>query len=111
MEIKFSLEFTTVLSYAREEAMRTGSYSIAADHLLLAGIRHRDNAACEALTALGIDLEELKAFVWNEYKDLRDYMFEQEMLEKEMTVDEIIDVARAKFGLVFSDEIVFMPED
>lgn len=35
----------------------------------------------------------------------------QEMLEKEMTVDEIIDVARAKFGLVFSDEIVFMPED
>lgn len=34
-----------------------------------------------------------------------------EMLEKEMSYEEIVDIARSKYGLVFPDEIIFMPED
>lgn len=61
MEIKFSPELLTILSYARDEAMRTGHYGIGADHLVLGLLRHRDNDACRALAACGIDPDALKA--------------------------------------------------
>lgn len=60
MEIKFSQEMLTILNYARDEAMRTGSYGIGADHIVLALLRHGDNNACRALAALGTDLAALK---------------------------------------------------
>lgn len=60
MKIKFSQELLTILIYAREEAMRTGSYGIGADHLVLGMLRHRDNDACRALSACGIDADALK---------------------------------------------------
>ena len=60
MEIKFSPELLTILSYARDEAMRTGHYGIGADHLVLGLLRHRDNDACRALAACGIDADALK---------------------------------------------------
>jgi len=60
MEIKFSQELLTILCYAREEAMRTGHYGIGADHLMLGLLRHRDNDACRALDAFGIDMDALK---------------------------------------------------
>ena len=43
--------------------MRTGSYGIAPDHLLLGILRHRENSAADALLGVGTDLEELKQFI------------------------------------------------
>ena len=43
--------------------MRTGSYGIAPDHLILGLLRHKENSAVDALRGLGIDVEELKQFV------------------------------------------------
>ena len=60
MKIKFSQELLTILGYARDEAMRTGSYGIGADHIVLGLLRHRDNNACRALTACGVDLDDFK---------------------------------------------------
>lgn len=63
MQIDFSPELDKVLEYAREEAMRTGSYAILPDHLLLGILRHADNDACRLLARLGIDSAELKHFI------------------------------------------------
>lgn len=60
MEIKFSQEMLAILNYARDEAMRTGSYGIGADHVVLGVLRHGDNNACRALSACGIDAGSLK---------------------------------------------------
>ena len=53
--MKISKEFDAIVGFAREEAMRTGSYSIEADHLFLGILRHGGNAAVEALRSSGID--------------------------------------------------------
>ncbi len=58
--MKISTEFDTIVGFAREEAMRTGSYSIEADHLLLGILRHRDNEAVEMLRDQGLDPDEMK---------------------------------------------------
>ena len=52
-----------VINYAREEAMRTGSYGIGPDHLFLGLIRHEENAAFRTLQNVGIEPAELKAFI------------------------------------------------
>lgn len=59
--MKISEEFDTIVGFAREEAMRTGSYSIEADHLFLGILRHGSNAAVEALKSRGIDAAECKS--------------------------------------------------
>ena len=48
MEISISNELNYIISYSREEAMRTGSYGIAPDHLFLGILRHKENAATDA---------------------------------------------------------------
>lgn len=63
MEIRISRELYTILLYARDEAMRTGCFAIAADHLLLGILRHEDNAACLLLKECGADLAQMKKFV------------------------------------------------
>ena len=63
MEIRISDQLNSIISYSREEAMRTGSYGIAPDHLFLGILRHRENAAADALLGVGTDLEELKQFI------------------------------------------------
>lgn len=63
MEIKFSTDLQTILCYARDEAMRTGSYGVGADHVVLGLLRHRDNDACRLLEACGIDLDAFKAAI------------------------------------------------
>lgn len=63
MQICFSPEASSVLSHARDEAMRTGSYGISADHILLGILRHADNEVCHALDALGLDTKEMKEFI------------------------------------------------
>ena len=45
MEMKISDELNLIVRYAREEAMRTGSYGIGTDHLVLGILRHADNNA------------------------------------------------------------------
>ena len=60
MEIKISRELNIIINFARDEAMRTGSYGISPDHLLLGIIRHRENAAAESLLGLSVDLDALK---------------------------------------------------
>ena len=63
MEIKISDELNAIINYAREEAMRTGSYGISPDHLLLGMLRQGNNVACEIIRALDTDLDELKNFI------------------------------------------------
>ena len=43
MEISISDELNAIINYSRDEAMRTGSYGIAPDHLFLGIIRHAEN--------------------------------------------------------------------
>ena len=63
MEMRISDELNLMVWYAREEAMRTGSYGIGVDHLMLGILRHADNNACRALRGLGADPEEMKQFI------------------------------------------------
>ena len=63
MDIKVSDELNGIIGYAREEAMRTGSYGIGPDHLFLGILRHDDNNACHALKGLEVDTVQLKKFI------------------------------------------------
>ena len=63
MEISISDELNSIINFSREEAMRTGSYGIAPDHLFLGILRHRENTAVDALRGSGIDIEEMKQFI------------------------------------------------
>ena len=65
MEIKFSDDLNAALSYSREEAMRTGSYGIGPDHMLLGILRHATNSACRILEDCGVELDRLKLFIDN----------------------------------------------
>ena len=65
MEITISDQLHSVINFSREEAMRTGSYGIAPDHLMLGLLRHRENSAVDTLHGLGIDTEEMKQFIDN----------------------------------------------
>ena len=63
MEISISDELNSIINYSREEAMRTGSYGIAPDHLFLGILRHKENSATDVLIGTGTDTEELKQFI------------------------------------------------
>ena len=63
MEISISDELNSIVNYSREEAMRTGSYGIAPDHLFLGMLRHRENSGVDALKGIGTDVEEMKQFI------------------------------------------------
>lgn len=63
MEIKISEELNSIINYAREEAMRTGSYGIGPDHLYLGILRHHDNVACGTFEKLGTDTDSMKRFI------------------------------------------------
>ena len=63
MEISISDELNSIINFSREEAMRTGCYGIAPDHLYLGILRHKENTGADALRGLGIDLGEMKEFI------------------------------------------------
>ncbi len=63
MEIGISNELSSIINFSREEAMRTGSYGISADHLFLGILRHRENTAVDSLRGLGIDIDDMKQFI------------------------------------------------
>lgn len=63
MEIRISEELNSIISLSRDEAMRTGSYGIAPDHLMLGIIRHGENTALDILRGLEADIAEMKHFI------------------------------------------------
>jgi len=63
MQLQVSEDLTRIIAYAREEAMRTGSYGIGPDHLFLGIIRHEDNSAFKTLQSLGVEPTDLKTFI------------------------------------------------
>ena len=63
MEISISDELSSIINFSREEAMRTGSYGIAPDHLFLGIIRHRENTGVDALRGVSVDIDEMKQFI------------------------------------------------
>ena len=63
MEIRISGELNDIIRYAKDEAMRTGSYGIGPDHLFLGILRHGDNAAFKAIVGQGIDADNFKRFI------------------------------------------------
>ena len=63
MQLQVSEDLNRIIAYAREEAMRTGSYGIGPDHLFLGIIRHEENAAFKSLQNLGVEPADLKAFI------------------------------------------------
>ena len=63
MQLQVSGELNNIINYAREEAMRTGSYGIGTDHLYLGVIRDAENKAFTCLRGLGVDTEEMKQFI------------------------------------------------
>ena len=60
MDLRLSETLTIILSFAREEAMRTGSYGISPDHLMLGMLRQGDNEAVQILRDLGIEIQDMK---------------------------------------------------
>jgi len=82
VDIHFSDDFDKVVSYARDEAMRTGHRTITVDHLLLGLLREKKNDGVRCLQELGVDIDSLKrsvdsllfrddAVAWSEYDDVR----------------------------------------
>ena len=63
MQIQISDQLNGIIKYAREEAMRTGSYGIGPDHLFLGIIRHEENSAFTTLRGLGVEPADLKSFI------------------------------------------------
>ncbi len=60
MHLQLSNELNDILSYAKEEAIRLGSYTITTDHLVLGILRHGENSGTALLHKMGINLFELK---------------------------------------------------
>ena len=60
MQGPVSNDLKIILNYAREEAIRLGSYSISPDHLFLGILRHRKCDAVLILKELGAHLTEIK---------------------------------------------------
>jgi len=60
MESKFSLRVREVLNFSREEALRLGHDYIGTEHLMLGMIREGEGTALRILTALGIELTDLR---------------------------------------------------
>lgn len=61
--MRLTEEIRTILSYSREEAMRTGCYAIAPEHLLLGILRHGNNSAADFMARFGLDPAKVKADV------------------------------------------------
>ena len=60
MKNDLSDKLSKILECACHEAMRTGSYEIRPEHLILGVIRHRDNLAANLMEESGLALDYLK---------------------------------------------------
>ena len=68
MNLQLSNELNDILTYAKEEAMRLGNYTVSTDHLILGILRHRENITVETLIALGVNIADLKVHLENAVK-------------------------------------------
>lgn len=68
MNLQLSNELNDILTYAKEEAMRLGNYTISTDHLILGILRHRENITVATLGSLGVNVAELKVYLENAVK-------------------------------------------
>jgi len=60
MEAKFSQRVRNVLTYSKEEALRTGSEDIGVEHLMLGMIREKEGMGLNLLRDLRVDINELR---------------------------------------------------
>lgn len=63
MKLKFTNTTSSILTGARDEAMRTGHLGIGTDHIVLAILRNASNDAMPLLEKAGLDPRELKRFI------------------------------------------------
>ena len=78
MQLQLSNELNDILTYAKEEAMRLGNYTVSTDHLVLGILRHGENTTIETLVRLGANTAELKAYLENAVKAKEPIPREQE---------------------------------
>src|SRR3972149_3518837 len=60
MDAKFSQRIRDVLAFSKEEAIRLGNSFIGTEHLFLGILREGEGIAVDIITALGLDLLEVK---------------------------------------------------
>jgi len=68
MQLQLSEELNDIITYAKEEAIRLGSYTITTDHLILGILRHGENSASASLHKMGINLFEMKKSIEEKIK-------------------------------------------
>ena len=68
MHLQLSNELNDIITYAKEEAIRLGSYTITTDHIILGIIRHGENHATAILQKMGLNLFELKRAIEEQIK-------------------------------------------
>lgn len=78
MHLQLSSELNDILTYAKEEAMRLGNYTVSTDHLILGILRHRENITVETLDSLGVNSAELKAHLEDAVKAKEPIPFEKD---------------------------------
>ena len=78
MQLQLSNELNDILTYAKEEAMRLGNYTVSTDHLVLGILRHGENTTVELLARLGANTAELKAYLEDAVKAKEPIPMEQE---------------------------------
>lgn len=61
-------KLSEVLTFSKEEAVRLGNQTLGTEHLVLGMLRDGNNSAVDLLTALGVDLEKLKADIENKIR-------------------------------------------
>ena len=86
MQLQLSNELNDILTYAKEEAMRLGNYTVSTDHLVLGILRHGENTTVELLARLGANTAELKAYLEDaaQAKSERDF-YKRELERLKMT--------------------------
>ncbi|MFA7115688.1 MAG: ATP-dependent Clp protease ATP-binding subunit [Bacteroidales bacterium] len=60
MNLRLSRYLSKAISSAKDEAMRTGTYEISSDHLIISLIRMGNNRACELIKLMDLSVNDLK---------------------------------------------------
>ena len=78
MQLQPGNELNDILTYAKEEAMRLGNYTVSTDHLVLGILRHGENITVATLGNLGVNTAELKAYLEDAVKAKEPIPMDQE---------------------------------
>ena len=77
MEIKFTDSLRAILTFAREEALRTGHITIEPDHLILGILRHERNNAVTVLEDEGLQPRAIKEYIDLKFSTGQDIPYSQ----------------------------------